>query len=70
VIATLISARLVEAPELRQSKDGHVIAFAFIRARVGKNATETWQIHVHDRAAQGRSDALERRGLRCRPRRS
>ena len=52
MIATLISGSLVEAPELRQSKDGHAVAFAFIRARVGKNLTETWQVHVHDRAAQ------------------
>lgn len=40
----------MEAPELRRSKDGHVVAF--IRARVGKNSTETWQVHVHDRAEQ------------------
>jgi single-stranded DNA-binding protein len=53
MIATLISGRLVEAPELRQTKGGgHVVAFAFMRARLGKNATETWQVHVHDRAAQ------------------
>jgi hypothetical protein len=52
MIASLIAGPLGEAPELRRSKDGQVFAFAFIRARVGKNATETWQVHVHDRAVQ------------------
>jgi hypothetical protein len=53
VIASLIAGRLVQAPERRLTKDGQSLVVASVRARIGKNGTEVWQIHCHDRAVQG-----------------
>ena len=45
--------KLLQAPELRQTKDGQTITIAYVRAReVGRTSTEVWQVHAHDRAAQ------------------
>jgi hypothetical protein len=52
MIAALIAGRLQQAPELRRTKDGQTIAIASVTARIGKNATEVWQLHAHNRAAQ------------------
>jgi len=52
MIASLIAGRLQQAPELRQTKDGQTVTVASVRARVGKNSTEVWQVQAHDRAAQ------------------
>jgi len=52
MIAVLIAGRLLQAPEPRQTKDGHSLVVASVRARLGKDGTETWQIQARDRAAQ------------------
>ena len=57
MIASLLAGKLIQGPELRQTKDGQSITVASIRARVGKSATETWQVLARDRTAQ---DALKR----------
>lgn len=52
MIASLIAGKLLQAPELRRTRDGQTITIASVRARIGKNGTEVWQVHAHDRAAQ------------------
>jgi hypothetical protein len=69
MICALIAGRLVGAPEVRQTSEGHALVIATIRARVGKNTNELWQLQARDRPAQatlmrlGSGDAIAVQGV-------
>jgi hypothetical protein len=69
MIASLIAGRLVGPPEVRQTAKGSTIVIATVRARIGKNATETWQLQARDKVAQatlvrmGSGDFLAAQGV-------
>ena len=52
MIATLLAGKLVDAPEQRQTKDGRSVVKASVKARLGRDANETWTILAYDRTAQ------------------
>jgi hypothetical protein len=52
VIASSIARRLVGPLEVRQMAEGHTLVIATVRAKVGKNTTELWQLQARDRPAQ------------------
>jgi hypothetical protein len=52
MIAVLIAGDLVGDPEPRPTADGRTIAVATVKARVGKNLVEHWQIQAHKREIQ------------------
>jgi|SRR5271166_1775777 len=52
MIVSMIAGRLLSAPELRRTKDGRTIVVASVKARIGRDNTEAWQVHAHERIAQ------------------
>jgi hypothetical protein len=68
MIVALLAGRLVGSPEVRQTAEGHALVIATVRARVGKNSTELWQLQARDRPAQadlmrlGSGDAIAVQG--------
>jgi hypothetical protein len=69
MIASLIAGRSVGPPEVRRTAEGHTLVIATVRARVGKNTTELWQLQARDRPAQaalmrlGSGDAIAVQGV-------
>jgi hypothetical protein len=59
VIAAIIAGRLLGPPEVRQTVENSTLVVATVRARVGKNTTEIWQLQVRDKVTQA---ALMRMG--------
>jgi len=51
-VVTMISGRLLGAPEQRQTKDNKVIVKATVQARLGRDQNELWTVLAYDRAAQ------------------
>ena len=52
MIVTLIAGKLSGAPERRQTSNGRSIVKASVKARLGREQTQTWQVIAYDPAVQ------------------